>query len=143
MTDRRAFILTAAAAAAWPLVGSAQTPQRVVRIGTLETSAATYRGRVYAAFHDELRQRGYVEGRNLLIERRDAAGQVDRLPALAAELVALRPDLIVASAPQPNRALKNATSTGALLPTSTSSSTEPSPPICRSNSPPGSSWSST
>ena len=109
--DRRAFTITAASLAALPSGGSAQTPQKVFRIGTLETSPFTYRGRAYAAFHEELRKRGYVEGQNLAIERRDAGGQVDRLPALAAELVALRPDLIVASAPQPNRALKGATST--------------------------------
>jgi len=63
------------------------------------------------AFYEELRQRGYVEGQNLVVERRNAAGQPDRLPALARELVALRPDLIVASSPQPNRAVKDATST--------------------------------
>ena len=63
------------------------------------------------AFYDELRQRGYVEGQNLIVERRNAAGQPDQLPALARELVALRPDLIVASSPQPNRAVKDATST--------------------------------
>ena len=52
-----------------------------------------------------------VEGQNLVVERRNAGGQPDQLPALARELVALRPDLIVASSPQPNRAVKDATST--------------------------------
>ncbi len=65
----------------------------------------------FRAFDEELRQRGYVEGQNLTVERRNAAGQPDRLPALARELVALRPDLIVASGPQPSRAVKDATST--------------------------------
>jgi putative ABC transport system substrate-binding protein len=65
----------------------------------------------WMAFNDELRKRGYVEGQNLVVERRNAAGQPDRLPALARELVALGPDLIVAVSPQPNRAVKDATST--------------------------------
>ena len=63
------------------------------------------------AFNDELRALGYVEGRNLVVERRDANRQPDQLPARAMEMVALRPDLIVASGPQPNRAAKDATST--------------------------------
>jgi putative ABC transport system substrate-binding protein len=63
------------------------------------------------AFYEELRKRGYVEGQNLVVERRNAAGQPDQLPAFARELVALRPDLIVASGPQPSRAVKDATST--------------------------------
>jgi putative ABC transport system substrate-binding protein len=109
--DRRVFVITSAALAAMPFAGFSQTLQRVFRIGVLETFPVVYRGRAYAAFDEELRKRGYVEGHNLIFERRDAAGQVDRLQAIAAELVALQPDLIVASAPQPNRALKGATST--------------------------------
>ncbi len=58
-----------------------------------------------------LRSAGWVEGRNLHIEYRAAGGQFDRLPALAQELVALKPDLIAAVSPQPSRAAKNATST--------------------------------
>jgi putative ABC transport system substrate-binding protein len=63
------------------------------------------------AFYEELRQRGYVEGRNLVVERRNASGKADQLPALARELVALAPDLIVAVSPQPNRAVRDATPT--------------------------------
>ena len=65
----------------------------------------------FRAFDEGLRQRGYIEGQNLKVERRNAGGQPDRLPAVAKELVDLRPDVIVASAPQPNRAVKDATST--------------------------------
>jgi putative ABC transport system substrate-binding protein len=57
-----------------------------------------------------LRELGWVEGSNLVIEARGAGGQLDRLPGLARELVALSPALIVASAPQPSRAAKDATS---------------------------------
>ena len=63
------------------------------------------------AFYEELRMRGYVEGQNLIVEGRNAAGQADQLPALARELVALQPDLIVAPGPQASRAVMDATST--------------------------------
>ena len=93
-----------------PLDASAQPSAKVYRIGVLETSPPDLRSPM-VAFYEELRQRGYVEGQNLNVERRNANRQPDQLPALARELVALRPDLIVASGPQPNRAVKDATST--------------------------------
>jgi putative ABC transport system substrate-binding protein len=95
------------------LVASAQTSTKVYRIGVLTGAPPdlTSPDSGFRAFYEELRKRGYVEGQNLNVERRNAAGQPDRLPILARELVALRPDLIVASAPQPTRAAKDATST--------------------------------
>src|SRR5205823_12088172 len=89
----------------------AQTPAKVYRIAVLDIAPPDLSSPNQRAFYDELRQRGYVEGQNLTVERRNATGQPDRLPALASELVALQPDLIVASGPQPNRAVKDATST--------------------------------
>ena len=94
-----------------PLDASAQTSAKVYRIGVLSMTPPDPRSPFEIAFYEELRQRGYVEGQNLAVERRNAAGQADRLPGLATELVALRPDLIVATSPQPNRAVKDATST--------------------------------
>jgi putative ABC transport system substrate-binding protein len=94
-----------------PLDASAQTSAKVYRIGVLDMTPPDLNSPNQMAFYEELRQRGYVEGQNLVVERRNAAGQADQLPALARELVALRPDLIVASSPQPNRAVKDATST--------------------------------
>jgi putative ABC transport system substrate-binding protein len=94
-----------------PLDGFAQPSAKIYRIGVLETSPPDLRSPNQMAFYEELRQRGYVEGQNLVVERRNANRQPDQLPALARELVALRPDLIVASGPQPNRAVKDATST--------------------------------
>ena len=95
-----------------PLHASTQTAARVYRIGVLYTSKQPItRPPDQMAFFEELRNRGYVEGQNLVVESRDAAGQPDRLPSLAKELVALRLDLIVASGPQPSRAVKDATST--------------------------------
>jgi len=94
-----------------PFDASTQTPAKVYRIGVLDMTPPNLRQPNQMAFYDELRQRGYVEGQNLVIERRNATGKPDQLPAVARELVALRPDLIVASGPQPNRAVKDATST--------------------------------
>jgi len=91
---------------------SAQTAARVYRMALLYTSTQPNpRPPNEVAFFDELRNRGYVEGQNLIVERRDAGGQPDRLPSLAKELIALGPDVIVASGPQPSRAVKDATST--------------------------------
>ena len=94
-----------------PFDASTQTSTKVYRIGVLDMAPPDLRQPNQMAFYDELRQRGYVEGQNLVVERRNAAGKPDQLPTVAKELVALRPDLIVASGPQPNRAVKDATST--------------------------------
>ena len=94
-----------------PLDASAQAPAKVYRIGVLTMAPPDLRSLDQMAFYEELRQRGYVEGKNLVVERRNAAGQADQLPALAKELVALGPDLIVAVSPQPSRAVKDATAT--------------------------------
>jgi len=94
-----------------PLDAPAQTTAKVYRIGILGMTSPDPRAPNQMAFWEELRRRGYVEGRNLIVERRDAADRVDLLPALARELVALRPDLIMAVTPPPTRAAKEATST--------------------------------
>ncbi len=66
------------------------------------------RGR-HEAFRQGLRELGYVEGKNIVIEYRYAEGKLDRLPALAAELVRLKVDIIVTAGPTPTRAAKEAT----------------------------------
>jgi putative ABC transport system substrate-binding protein len=93
--DRRAFIgtLTGGLLAA-PLAGEAQQAAKNARIGYLSPNLATS-PHLREAFRQGLRDLGYVEGRNLVIEYRDAEGKVERLPALAAELVALKVDVIV------------------------------------------------
>ena len=95
------------------LDAAAQTPTKLYRIGVLTAAPPDLSSpdSGFKAFDEELRRSGYVEGQNLNVERRNAGGQPDRLPALARELVALRPDLIVSSGPQPTRAVKDATST--------------------------------
>jgi len=87
----------------------AQRTEKVAHIGILCTVRCE--GPALDALRDGLRSAGWVEGRNLQIEFRAAGGQIDRLPALAQELVDRKPDLIVAFSPQPSRAAKNATST--------------------------------
>ena len=97
--DRRTFITSVAySLCADPLALYAQPPVKVYRIGYLSIgSASTTYTRPLEAFRQRLRELGWDEGRNLLIEYRYAEGQADRLPALAEELVRLKVDLIVAS----------------------------------------------
>jgi putative ABC transport system substrate-binding protein len=111
MMNRRRFLLTSLAGAlAAPLGAEAQPAGNVWRIGHLfEQAEAQPPLRVFA---EGLRELGYVEGKNLVVESRFAAFQHDRLPALAAELVRLKPDVIVtASNPALTAALKRATPT--------------------------------
>ena len=77
-----------------PLPAAAQRPAKVPRIGILNAGAP--RNPWFAAFRQGLRDLGYVEGQNILLEERSAEGRLERLPDLAAELVRLRVDLIVA-----------------------------------------------
>jgi putative ABC transport system substrate-binding protein len=89
----------------------AQQPTKISRIGFLSaTSPSTISART-AAFRQGLRELGYVEGDNIFIEFRYAEGKVDRLPALAAELVRLKVDAIVTAGPTITRPVKEATST--------------------------------
>ena len=85
----------------------AQPATRVFRIGTLGNENTP----VWEGFRQGLRDLGYVEGRNITVEARWSDGSPDRLPALARELVALKPDVIVASSTQAIRAAKDATTT--------------------------------
>jgi len=77
------------------VVGEAQPMAKIARIGYLGIDLAADDPRLREAFLRGLRELGYVEGRNLLIEYRDAKGKPERFPALAAELVALKVDVIV------------------------------------------------
>src|SRR5713226_9556 len=108
---RREFIaVLSGAAVAWPLGGSAQQAAKIARIGYLSGNLAS-NPHTREAFLQGLRDLGYIEGRNVLIEYRDVEGKYERLPALAAELVALEVDVILAAGtPQP-LAAKQATST--------------------------------
>jgi putative ABC transport system substrate-binding protein len=109
--DRRTFLAgTGAVLLAAPFSVEAQQAAKVARIGYL-TNHVTSSPHLPEAFRQGLRDLGYVEGRNVVIEYRDAEGKLERLPALAAELVALKVDVIVASAYPGTLAAKNATNT--------------------------------
>ena len=109
--DRRRFIGTVASSLlAAPLAAEAQQPARIPRIGVLAGNLADT-PHLVAAFRQGLLDLGYVEGRNIVIEYRDAKGEFKRLPALAGELVALKVDVILAAGTQHVLAAKDATTT--------------------------------
>jgi len=89
-------------------VVEAQQPTKVPRIGYLVGGATSARTE---AFRQGLRELGYVEGKNIIIEYRYAKGKFDRMPVLAAELVRLKVDIIVTGGPPTTRAAKEATVT--------------------------------
>jgi putative ABC transport system substrate-binding protein len=94
--DRRTFVgAVAGALLASPFTAEAQLAAKIARIGYLNVNAASANPRLFEAFRQGLRDLGYVEGRNLLIEFRSAEGKSERLQVLAAELVTLRVDVFV------------------------------------------------
>jgi putative ABC transport system substrate-binding protein len=107
---RRAFLYGAAAMLAAPRVVEAQQAGKVYRVGLL-SDFAPREFASFTVFERALRELGYVDGQNLLIEFRTAAGNLDRLAGLAVELVRLAPDvIIVTGGPAAAGALKKATS---------------------------------
>ena len=94
-----------------PVPSLAQTSTRVYRVGVLAMGSRTPDGRPPAALRDGLQELGYVEGKNIVYEARWAEGRADRLPALAAELVNARVDVIVTQGGPPTPAAKAATAT--------------------------------
>jgi len=105
---RREFIALVGGIVAAPIAAEAQQAGKVARIGYLATNPTPH---FQEAFRQGLRDLGYVEGRNLVIEDRNAEAKPERLPALAAELVALKVDVIVASGTPAALATKQATRT--------------------------------
>jgi putative tryptophan/tyrosine transport system substrate-binding protein len=106
MTTRRQFITLLGGAAAWPLAARAQQPGKAARIGYLAIRAPMSADE---ALLQALRELNWIEGRNIVIERRFSAGNFDRLREFAAELVRLKVDAIVAVASASTQAAKDAT----------------------------------
>jgi putative ABC transport system substrate-binding protein len=106
--QRRQFLIAAGALVVAPLTAKAQQAAKVARIGYLESNL-TATPHLREAFLQGLRDLGYVEGRNLLIDYRDAEGKLERLPKLATELVGVKVDVIVASGTLAALAAKQAT----------------------------------
>jgi len=111
--NRRAFVTGLGAVLAAPLAAWTQPAGKVWRIGLLGGSSPTTpeAARPWEALLQGLRELGYVEGQNLAVERRWAEGRAERYQELAAELVALKPDVIVAATTPSVSAAKRATST--------------------------------
>jgi putative ABC transport system substrate-binding protein len=109
---RREFVRLLGGAAVWPLAAQAQQVSNLLRIGYLSPGSASPGPlNYYDEFQRELRELGYVDGRNIVIDYRFADGKFDRLPQLAAELVQLNVDVIVSVVTQASLAAKNATRT--------------------------------
>jgi putative ABC transport system substrate-binding protein len=110
--DRRTFIGTLAGGLlAVPLAAEAQPAGKVYRIGMLERTSPATNAANLEAFRRGLRELGYVEGKNLVIEYRSADGRDERYAALATELIRLNVDLILTRGTPAALAAKNATST--------------------------------
>ena len=93
--DRRTFVGgVVGSSVVWPHAAMGQQVGKLARVGILWPGYSTNSGNL-AAFEEELRARGWVEGRNILIDRRSAEGRSERYGALAAELVRLNVDVIV------------------------------------------------
>jgi putative ABC transport system substrate-binding protein len=96
---------------ALPFPVRAQQPTKIPRIGRLAIGSQSTESARIEAFRNGLRDLSYVDGKNIVIEHRFAEGKLDRLPALAAELVRLKVDIIVSAGSTPTRAARAATST--------------------------------
>ena len=111
---RREFIaLLGSAAAALPLAAAAQP--KIPRIGFMGNSTAALEANLLDAFREGLRELGYEEGRNIIIEYRWADGKYDHFPVLVAELIAAKVDAIVTAGTPAALAVKNATTTVPLV----------------------------
>jgi putative ABC transport system substrate-binding protein len=113
MKTRRQLLVAVGASAliGMPLTSFAQSPGKVWRIGMLETVSPELNAANLDAFRQGLRELGYVEGRNLIVEYRSADGRAQRFPDLATELVSLKVDLIVTRGTPAAVAAKKATRT--------------------------------
>jgi putative ABC transport system substrate-binding protein len=115
MLTRRAFLSISTALLAGPAAVRAQTPGKVWRVGYFAAGARPADGAVPKALREGLRALGYVEGRNVTYVGRWAEARQDRLPALAVELLAERPDAIVIAGGPAALALKEETTTVPLV----------------------------
>ena len=94
-TRRRQFLIAAGALLTAPLAAEAQRVGKIARIGYLSLAPAEFDKSWVIAFRQGLRELGYVEGKNIVIEQRHAEGRLERLPELAVELVRLNVDVVV------------------------------------------------
>jgi putative tryptophan/tyrosine transport system substrate-binding protein len=119
MMKRREFMTllggAAASLALWPSVARAQQSGKVSRVGFLGNSTPDLEANLIGPFREGLRDLGYHEGRNIIVEFRWAEGKYDRFPALIAELLAQKVDVLVTAGTPATLAIKKATSTVPLV----------------------------
>jgi putative ABC transport system substrate-binding protein len=116
--QRRDFLgVLGGAAVAWPLAARAQQPNRIPRVGVLASASAT--SPIEDAFRQGMRDLGYVEGQNVVLEYKDAAGRTDAFPQLAAELIAAKVDVIFASGSEATSVVRSQTKGIPIVMTST------------------------
>jgi putative ABC transport system substrate-binding protein len=108
---RREFITLLSGATAWPLVARAQQQSKVARVGYLISLTEAEGRHLWEACRRGLRELGYIEGQNIIVELRWAEGHYDQLPAFLAELERLSVDVMVVAATPGNVAAKARTST--------------------------------
>ena len=106
-----AFSFASAIVLGSPLLRAAEPAQRVVRVGFVNPASSSTGFRALTQFWERLRELGYVEGQNLVIEARWAEGRYDRLPELMAEVIGRKVDVLVTYSTLAAAAAKNATST--------------------------------
>jgi putative ABC transport system substrate-binding protein len=111
MGKKLVVFVMAAISLASAYLAQAQQPKKVPRIGFLSGGSPTTSPARYEVFRQRLRELGYVEGNNIVIEYRWAEGKLDRFPALAAELVRLKVDVIVTWGPTATHSAKEVTNT--------------------------------
>jgi putative ABC transport system substrate-binding protein len=109
------MIILVLAVIAAPLAAEAQQTGKVHRIGFLGNTTAALEANLVGPFREGLRDLGYVEGRNILIEYRWVEGQYERLPALIGELIAQKVDVIVTAGTPATLAVKKATTSVPLV----------------------------
>jgi putative ABC transport system substrate-binding protein len=104
--NRRAFVFGPCAVAATPFTAAAQQPGRVYRIGTLESSA------LWEPFHQRLRELGYIEGRNLVVEKRGVTeGKPEQIAIMARQLVEMKVEVIASAGAVATSAARRVTTT--------------------------------
>lgn len=113
--NRREAVLALIAMLAAPHAALGQPAEKLFRVGFLGNSNAALEANLVGPFRDGLRDLGYVEGRNVLIEYRWAEGRYERLPILIGELIGLKVDVIVTAGTPAALAVKNATATVPLV----------------------------
>jgi len=107
---RREFIsLVGGTAVAWPLAARSQQSAKVPRVGFMGNSTEALEANLVGPFRDGLRELGYQEGRNIVVEYRWAEGKYERFPSLIAELIAAKVDVIVTAGTPAAMAVKKAT----------------------------------